>query len=329
MRRFGASYTSNPSYQAAVPSSSGYHGSYVSPFTSSSSYETSASSSSGYHGSYVSPFTSNASYQAAVQSSSNHSVSSNKSLTLKKPHSHSVRPHLSNYPNPDFIQLLPVSTQFPNPQTVPKSMKNMSISDQVVNFYPVKKKGPNYLQYCIGCLSDEEKPSSIRDCIWQYTSGSNWYCTEVNMALASDSPKLKSYGSYIKQLKYSIGMSQMRFAGTVFRGADMSPSEIQAYETQNIFFIPSFTSTSKSMPFKNKNTLFHIDITPEWSKFCMEIQPAHTKYAAEEEILFSCYNLYQYQRTEKSNGQRIIKLTLMNYNKYFNYRANTIVNYHV
>ncbi|CAF4969588.1 unnamed protein product [Rotaria sp. Silwood1] len=111
-----------------------------------------------------------------------------------------------------------LSTQFPDPKLLPKSMKNMSISDQVVNFYPVHKKGPNYLKYCIGWLSDEEKPSSMRDCIWQYTSGPNWYCTEVNMALASDSPELKSYGPYIRQLKYSIGMSQMKFFGIVFRG---------------------------------------------------------------------------------------------------------------
>ena len=108
-------------------------------------------------------------------------------------------------------------------------------------------------------------------------------------------------------------------------GADMSPSEIEAYETNDIFFIPSFTSTSKSRPFKNKNTLFHIDISPEWSKFCMEIQPEHTKYPGENEVLFSCYNLYQYERTEKSNGQRIIKLRLMNYEKYFDYRRNIIL----
>ncbi|CAF1294240.1 unnamed protein product [Rotaria sp. Silwood1] len=124
----------------------------------------------------------------------------------------------TQYPNSNFLQLLPVSTQFPDPKLLPKSMKNMSISDQVVNFYPVHKKGPNYLKYCIGWLSDEGKPSSMGDCIWQHTSGPNWYCTEVNMALASDSPKLKSYGPYIRQLKYSIAMSQMKFFGIVSRG---------------------------------------------------------------------------------------------------------------
>ncbi|CAF3799527.1 unnamed protein product, partial [Rotaria sp. Silwood1] len=325
---FGACSTSNPSYQAAVPSSSVHGGftsgacsinnpSYQAIVPSSAGYGTLSSKaynsykpslqstdshSSSYHSRSSYPSNSHKSsskfvYSAQVksdtpsyktskwfnQSSKNkHSLTtknygqSNTSLTLKKSRSHSVTSYSTHYPNPNFIRLLPVSTQFPDHKLLPKSMKNMSISDQVVNFYPVHKKGPNYLKYCTGWLSDEEKPRSMRDCIWQYTSGPNWYCTEVNMALASDSPKLKSYGPYIRQLKYSIGMSQMKFLGVVFRGADMSPSEIQAYETKNIFFIPSFTSTSKSMPFKDKNTLLHIDITPEWSKFCMEIRPEHT-----------------------------------------------------
>ncbi len=105
----------------------------------------------------------------------------------------------------------------------------------------------------------------------------------------------------------------------------MSPLEIAAYESKNIFFIPSFTSTSTTKPFE-KNTLFHVEISPEWSKFCVEIKPEWTAYPTENEILFSCYNLYQYIRTEKSNGQRIIKLRLINSETHFNYHTNTILN---
>ncbi len=105
----------------------------------------------------------------------------------------------------------------------------------------------------------------------------------------------------------------------------MSPQEITAYESKNIFFIPSFTSTSKTQAFK-KNTLFHVEISPEWSKFCVEITPELTKYPTENEILFSCYNLYQHVRAEKSNGQTIIKVRLMNYEKHFDYHTNTILN---
>ncbi|CAF1128338.1 unnamed protein product [Rotaria sordida] len=241
----GACSTSNPCYQAAVPSSVGYSTSSSKVYSSyKPSSQSTDSYSSTYHGSSSYPSNSHkpsSKFVNSAQPKSNassyntfkwfnhssknkHSLAAknhgqlNTSLTLKKPRSHSVISHSTHYPNSNFIQLLPVSTQFPDTKLLPKSMMNISISDQVVNFYPVHKKGPNYLKYCIGWLSNEDKPRSTRDCIWQYTSGPNWYCTEVNMALASDSPKLKSYGSYIKQLKYSIGMSQMKFSGIVFRG---------------------------------------------------------------------------------------------------------------
>lgn len=190
------------------------------------------------------------------------------------------------------------------------------------SFLPVVQKGSNYRKYCLGWLAEDEKPSTIQDCVLKYTSGSDWYCSEVNFALASDSSSLKTYGSYIKQLKYCICKSP-GYAGTVYRGVQMSTTEIAAYESQNMFFMPSFTSTSKTTPF-DKNTLIHIDITPEWSKFCMDIRPSFTKYANENEVLLSCYNLYRYERTEKSNNKRIIKLSLVDYEKYFDYRTNTI-----
>lgn len=85
------------------------------------------------------------------------------------------------------------------------------------SFLPVVEKGPNYLEYCTGWLSEDEKPSSVRDCIRQYTSGPNWFCSEINFSLAADSATLSTYNSYIKQLKYCIGMSP-GYVGTVFRG---------------------------------------------------------------------------------------------------------------
>ena len=348
----GASYTSNPSYQAAVSSVS-HHAATPSAAASSSAgnstshaapshSSTAKTSSDASHSSYSKP---------SYPKSSSYSGSHAPSATVNKPTSASYRSHSQSgqWPsvhrsNEKFVQLLPKESQFPDPKSLPLSMHAMLPTDQIVNFYPVHRKGHNYLRHCRGWLSDHQKPSSITDCIRKYTSGPNWYCTEVNMALAADSVKLETYGPYVKELKYSIGKSAMRFTGTVFRGefvargptefdtaslstgADMSPSEINAYETMNTFFIPSFTSTSKSRAFPNKNTLIHVDISPEWSTFCMEVQPEHTKYPAEQEILFSCYNLYKYLRTEKSNGQHIIKLQLLNYNRYFDYRKNQIVN---
>jgi hypothetical protein len=147
-------------------------------------------------------------------------------------------PHISppNHSNPHFMQLLPVHTQFPNSKSLPKSMADISPSDQIVNFYPVSKKGPNYLKYCVGWLSDQEKPTNVPQCVRQYISGSKWYCTEVNMALAADSSKPFSYGPYIRQLKYSIGMSRMRFNGTVFRGESSQNDRVRGAENVRTSF---------------------------------------------------------------------------------------------
>jgi hypothetical protein len=104
----------------------------------------------------------------------------------------------------------------------------------------------------------------------------------------------------------------------------MSRTEIAKYESDSSpFFIPSFTSTSKSKPF-DKNTVITIDISPQCSKYCMEIPRSCTDFQDEEEILISCYNLYRYEKTEKSNGKRYIRLRLLNHDKYYDSYTNSI-----
>jgi hypothetical protein len=117
--------------------------------------------------------------------------------------------------NKEFMQFEPITTEFTSNNLF---AKHVAASDQVVNFYPVQKKGPNYLKYCTGMLSKTEKPSSIQSCVWEYTSATDWFCSTINLALASDSSTLHDHGNYIKQLKYSIGKSPIWYQGTVMRG---------------------------------------------------------------------------------------------------------------
>lgn len=105
---------------------------------------------------------------------------------------------------------------------LPEHYSEMEPSEQLVEFFPVIRKGPNYLKYCTGWLSDNEKPQSISHCIQKYTNERDWFCTKINLALASDSPSLEKYGLYIKHLKYCIGISKINFYGTVFRGKEYS-----------------------------------------------------------------------------------------------------------
>jgi hypothetical protein len=261
--------------------------------------------------------------------------------SLRSAHDSLCFPELS----PSFARITPVEDL-----RAEDNLKSLDIrwevepSKEIVEFFPVVRKGDNYLKYCIGWLSDREKPDSITQCFKRYTTEKGWFCSKINTTLASDSPTLEEHGQYIKQLKYCIGISKMNFSGTVFRGnytnsshffpvdasilfigQGMTTDEVAEYEKKQIFFIPSFTSTSKTEAKAfHKNVLIHIEIPHEWSKFCAEITSEFTSYP-EEEILLSCYNLYQYCRTEKSNGKRILKLQLLNYETHFNFHTNTII----
>ena len=125
---------------------------------------------------------------------------------------------VTHQPDPNFVKIVPVKSQFSSYAALPDAMRHASLDDPMVNFFPVVRKGDNYVKYCCGWLAEDEKPLSIDRCVWKYTSGRNWFCSQVNMALASDSPKLAEFQLFIRQLKYSIGMSPMNFHGTVFRG---------------------------------------------------------------------------------------------------------------
>ena len=240
----GACHTGNESYQAAVvgpstqsmtfstkgcsvgnPSFQAAYGHSSTSNVSSNGYSSYGSQSGGTHGfcdprSYSAHTDGKGKISSTIESPTLVGLKSkfHKAFKSKKLQSPVTHTPLLDHPNQKFMQLLPVHTQFPDSKSLPKSMADISASDQIVNFYPVYQKGSNYLKYCLGWLSDQEKPIDVAQCVKRYTSGSNWYCTEVNMALASDSPRLFSYGPYIRQLKYSIGMSRMRFNGTVFRG---------------------------------------------------------------------------------------------------------------
>jgi len=84
----------------------------------------------------------------------------------------------------------------------------------------------------------------LKDTIWKYTSGPDWFCTKINMALASDSPKLEKYAKYIRELKYCIGKYGGGYSGTVLRGVNFTQKEIKAFRAlgKQPFYLPSFTS---------------------------------------------------------------------------------------
>lgn len=125
---------------------------------------------------------------------------------------------------------------------------NPDLIDFMVPYF----KPPHYSMYC-----NELVPAlDPIDTINKYTDHTTELFARVNLALAADSPSLKSHGTYIKELRSSIlSMPYDDNVGYLYRGVDLSLAELNRMETLRTFYIPSFTSTSlDSDKAYNKNT---------------------------------------------------------------------------
>merc|ERR1739845_41983 len=96
-------------------------------------------------------------------------------------------------------------------------------------------------------------------------------------------------GWFTPEEKYAIGKSP-GFAGTLFRGVDMSHEELAKMRDLGRFYMPSFTSTSRDQhkAFGDKNTLIIID--GNQATWTLKVSESDTDYD-EDEVLLSCYTL--------------------------------------
>ena len=145
--------------------------------------------------------------------------------------------------------------------------------------------------------ADYEKDVEI---IKKYTFHDTWYCTKVNLLLASDSDDLKNEADYIKMLKNSIQNRAKKkpiINNTCFRGMRQSEKEFKAYELNEILYIPSFLSTSKNEEkfymAKNHNSLIKIVLNYPPNN-AINVDDELSIYSKEEEeVLFSCYSKFK------------------------------------
>jgi len=198
------------------------------------------------------------------------------------------------------------------------------------SFFPVRRKLKNYVQLMTGTNAwvpdfttrlvkyetrdqSEDKdlnssgPNNGVEVMQKYTGGDNWYCTRINLLMATDMIK-DSWALYARDLKSCIGWQTPKYSGLVYRGALHSPLEIFIMSFKRQFYIPSFTSTTTNpeilfmniYPEKDaspiegyQNIIFEIN-TSEYPNFTTLVQTHQQKYAEEESIL-SCYNIYSWQ----------------------------------
>lgn len=212
---------------------------------------------------------------------------------------------------------------------------------ELCSFFPVRSKAQNYQKYCMGLYPIQKRneivESKYRDKVFNlYTYHDSRFYQRVNIFLALDSRFDKFhnenevyYGEYIKQLKCCIGWQNPKHKGIVYRGAKLTPFELYSYKFKDIFYIPSFVSTSidKNISLKEfkGNVLIEIDITKE-NRFSTIIQKQQTNYPEEKECLISCYNIYKFKEISfnKNDDYVILKLETVNYDDNNDIKNNNI-----
>ena len=107
--------------------------------------------------------------------------------------------------NDDCLELL----NSLKPTLAPLRMK-WDANRNVISFLTADAKTPNYLAHCTGKIPASEAAAidhleTIRHYTERPTLAGNAYYLLVNIALASDAPKLEELGMIIRQLKYCCG----------------------------------------------------------------------------------------------------------------------------
>lgn len=178
---------------------------------------------------------------------------------------------------------------------------------EIVEFLVTHKKGPNYVEHCSGLVAATDPVATIN----KYTDHTTQLFAHVNLSLAADSPAIKLHADYIRDLRSAI-LSQPLLDDTIlYRGVDLSKTEIDEMEALRHFFIPSFSSTSIDREKAYSKSTLMIIKTPFCCKYACSITPELSRfYSTEKEVLLSCYSAYSLEKVEKVNGKTYMTLWL-------------------
>lgn len=179
---------------------------------------------------------------------------------------------------------------------------------KTINFYPAISTGENFLKYVTG-LQVRLNKDEVTNIVKEYTNHVTWYCSQVNLILAADSPVINNHAEYIRKLKWSIRYLANFFPVKeirCYRGMSCSKKEIEHYKPGNTLFIPSFLSTSRNInklyTSDKQNTVMVININTI-PKNAFTVNSEHSEFAdTEEEALFSCYSKFKVLYLEQNKN---------------------------
>lgn len=168
------------------------------------------------------------------------------------------------------------------------------------NFFLIIFLGKNYLSYVRKIKTEKILQETDVDIIKKYTFHDTWYCTKVNLLLASDSDDLKNEAGYIEKLEKSIyrrAQAKPVKNKRCFRGMHQSEKEFNAYILNETIYIPSFLSTSKNQEkvYMDSNINGLIEIKLDYiPNNAIDVNDELSIYSdEEEEVLFGCYSKFK------------------------------------
>ena len=176
-----------------------------------------------------------------------------------------------------------------------------------VSFLVTDSKQKNYRHFC-DRVEPCKDPISILN---EYTNHTTKHYAKVNLCLASDSDGLSQYATYIPQLRSAIFKQPLLDDGLLYRGVDLSDTEVAQMEQLNCFFIPSFTSTSVDPSKAYAKSATMVIKVPFGCQYACSITEKLSRFHSEEkEVLLSCYSAFRLERVEWINHKRVISLYL-------------------
>ena len=155
-------------------------------------------------------------------------------------------------------------------------------------------------------MNNNTKETDI-EIIKKYTFHDTWYCTKINLLLASDSENLKNEAEYIKKLQNSIykkAKEKPVVVKTCFRGMHQSEKEFNAYTLKDLLYIPSFLSTSKNQDkfymASSHNSIIEIKLEFIPNNAIIIDENLSIYSDEEEEVLFGCYSKFRVVQKKKN-----------------------------
>ena len=180
-----------------------------------------------------------------------------------------------------------------------------------IDFLVTQIKQQNYQKYCEKQTSFDDNYNP-HDIINQYTEHTTELYAKVNLSLASDAKTLQTYGDYVQQLRNSV-LSQPLYDNNclLYRGVDLSDTELNEMQNLNCFYIPSFTSTSVDNQMAYSKSALMIIKLPYACKFACSITENLSNYYNEErEVLIACYSAFRLEKVEFVNRTKYVNLYL-------------------